>query len=313
MPRVSVITPLFNKAVYISETIRSVLAQTMRDWELIVVENGSTDDGPNLVRRFSDSRIRLVDSVRRGPGAARNVGVHAARSEWLLFLDADDLIEKTYLERRLIAGSVDAFAKVVAGPWQEFHDTEPSRRALRYPAAWKQDTKRLEAAAFAYAPWALHAAIVRREYVSPSRLWNESLDALPSEDCAFWYPIIHAAPVIWSEDNGALYRKHGCDSRDEIVKDLELGFRACSGTIAANEEFLAKMGKRPSPEQAATVVRVLRRIWMRAIRENLAIVGVGSEIRRWLKKTSYRDLRMVACRLLFAELRRAPKAQAATR
>ena len=103
-------------------------------------------------------------------------------------------------------------------------------------------------------------------------------------------------------------------NRDEIVKNLELGFRACSGTIAANDEFLAKMGKQPSPEQAATVVRVLRRIWMRAIRENLAVVGaVGSEIRRWLKKTSYRDLRMVACRLLFTELRRAPKAQAVTR
>src|SRR5438046_1358873 len=116
MPRVSVITPLFNKAVYISETIRSVLAQTMRDWELIVVENGSTDDGPELVGQFLDSRIRLVDSVKRGPSAARNVGINLAAGEWLLFLDADDLIEKTYLERRLIAGSVDAFAEVVAGP-----------------------------------------------------------------------------------------------------------------------------------------------------------------------------------------------------
>ena len=98
------------------------------------------------------------------------------------------------------------------------------------------------------------------------------------------------------------------------MKNLELGFRACSGTIAANDEFLAKMGKQPSPEQAATVVRVLRRIRMRAVQENLAIVGTArNEIRRWLKRTSYRDLRMVACRVLFAELRRAPKAKAATR
>ena len=117
MPVISVITPLYNKGAYVAETIRSVLAQTVSDWEMIIVENGSTDDGPELVGQFLDSRIRLVDSVKRGPSAARNVGINLAAGEWLLFLDADDLIEKTYLERRLIAGSVDAFAKVVAGPW----------------------------------------------------------------------------------------------------------------------------------------------------------------------------------------------------
>jgi glycosyltransferase involved in cell wall biosynthesis len=56
MPLVSIITPLHNKGPFVAETIRSVLAQTLPDWELIVVENGSADNGPEVVRQFSDAR-----------------------------------------------------------------------------------------------------------------------------------------------------------------------------------------------------------------------------------------------------------------
>lgn len=74
MAMVSIITALHNKYDYIAETIASVQSQTHRDWEMIVVENGSTDDGPEIVRRMAsaDSRIRLFVSERQGPGAARN-------------------------------------------------------------------------------------------------------------------------------------------------------------------------------------------------------------------------------------------------
>src|ERR1700735_4941661 len=104
MKSVSIITPLFNKAPYVAETIQSVLAQTMADWEMIVVENGSTDEGPNVVRQFNDPRIHLMESPKRGPGAARNLGLERARGEWILFLDADDLIERDYLNNAVNCG-----------------------------------------------------------------------------------------------------------------------------------------------------------------------------------------------------------------
>src|SRR5260370_31039183 len=68
MRRVSIITALHSKGPYVAETIRSVLAQTMPDWEMIVVENGSTDDGPEIVRQLSNPRMRLVVSPKQGPG-----------------------------------------------------------------------------------------------------------------------------------------------------------------------------------------------------------------------------------------------------
>ena len=82
VPNFSVITPLFNKGAYIAETIASVRSQTMRDWEMIVVDNGSTDNGPSIACKLAeeDPRIRVVDfTVRRGPGAARNAGLQLAR------------------------------------------------------------------------------------------------------------------------------------------------------------------------------------------------------------------------------------------
>jgi len=87
---VTVVVPLYNKGAYVGRAIDSILAQTWRDLEVVVVDDGSTDDGPAVVARYSDPRIRLLRQPNRGPGAARNVGIRESRSPLVAFLDADD-------------------------------------------------------------------------------------------------------------------------------------------------------------------------------------------------------------------------------
>lgn len=90
----SIITPVYNAKKYIGRTIRSVLAQSYQDWELICVDDGSSDDSGRILDDFTrkDSRIRVVHQENGGEGAARNTALKRATGDWIIFLDADDLL-----------------------------------------------------------------------------------------------------------------------------------------------------------------------------------------------------------------------------
>lgn len=114
----SIIIPVFNKELYIERCLQSVLDQSIDDFELIVVDDGSTDTSVDKITTFIDPRIRLIHKENGGASSARNVGIANSRGEWITFLDADDvmypnalavyhnLINK-YPEVDVVAASVD--------------------------------------------------------------------------------------------------------------------------------------------------------------------------------------------------------------
>lgn len=87
---ISVIIPLYNKEKIIEKCIQSVLTQDYNDFEVVVVNDGSTDRSAEIVKRIDDSRVRLIEQENGGPSKARNTGVKNAKGEWIVFLDADD-------------------------------------------------------------------------------------------------------------------------------------------------------------------------------------------------------------------------------
>lgn len=90
MPKISIVIPLYNKETAIERTIQSVLCQEYHDFELIVVNDGSTDHSLDVVKGISDERIRIINQQNSGVSAARNRGMNEANGEYVLFLDADD-------------------------------------------------------------------------------------------------------------------------------------------------------------------------------------------------------------------------------
>ncbi len=101
VPTVSIVTAAYNAASTLAETVSSVLVQTFPDWELVIVDDGSTDATRQIAAGFAaeDPRVRMVSQANAGTAAARNAGVREARAEWLCMLDADDLLMPTFLER----------------------------------------------------------------------------------------------------------------------------------------------------------------------------------------------------------------------
>jgi len=99
-PMVSVIIPCYNTGRFLGEAIESVLAQTFRDFEVIVVDDGSTDDSADVARSYADPRVRYFYQENRGISAARNKGIGEARGEYIALLDADDAYLPTNLQKK---------------------------------------------------------------------------------------------------------------------------------------------------------------------------------------------------------------------
>src|SRR5262245_51722410 len=101
-PKVTVVIPVFNRAQAVQRAVASVLAQTCQDFEIIVVDDGSTDSTPAVVAALSDPRLTLIRHERnRGGSAARNTGYRAGSAPFVAFLDSDDEWLPTKLERQL--------------------------------------------------------------------------------------------------------------------------------------------------------------------------------------------------------------------
>lgn len=110
LPRISVVIPLYNKAAYVRRTIDSVLAQGDAILEVVVVDDGSTDDGPAQVEALIQPKVRLIRQQNGGVSSARNLGIHEARGEYVAFLDADDVYLPGFAEE--IAILIRAFPDV---------------------------------------------------------------------------------------------------------------------------------------------------------------------------------------------------------
>ncbi|MBO0472991.1 glycosyltransferase family 2 protein [Enterococcus ureasiticus] len=101
MAKVSIIIPIYNVEDHLKKSIQSALDQTFIDFELIAVNDGSTDDSPVILANMAemDSRIKVIDQSNQGVGGARNTGLSVAKGEYIYFADADDYLEKDLLEK----------------------------------------------------------------------------------------------------------------------------------------------------------------------------------------------------------------------
>lgn len=122
---VSIVIPVHNAEAYIAKTIRSILTQTVSDYEVLLVDDASTDDSLERIRRIRDERLKIIETQSKhavGAAAARNLGIEEAKGRFLAFLDADDLWHPKKLEKTLAYMKKKDAAFVFTG--YEFGDQE---------------------------------------------------------------------------------------------------------------------------------------------------------------------------------------------
>ena len=212
-PFFSVVVPVYNKAPCLERSIKSVLAQTFTDFELLLVDDASTDESLNELNKFSDLRIRLFHRDMPGPGgyAARNLGIAESRADWVAFLDADDEWFSDHLE--VLRGLVrDSRGGVVAAGWLwDFGDgafrpnifsrvhVGSSRKTLRFREFLMESANR-------GMPMWTGSVAARRELL-------QMLGGFPEQcrkggDTAVWLRLVNAADeLIVSTRNTAIYHR----------------------------------------------------------------------------------------------------------
>ncbi|HLO14348.1 MAG TPA: glycosyltransferase family 2 protein [Anaerolineales bacterium] len=204
--RFSVIIPLFNKALYIRRALGSVLAQTVQDFEVVVVDDGSIDGSADLVREYTDPRIRLIGQANAGASAARNRGIAESKADLIAFLDADDQWNRDFLEQISFLTAKYPAAGLFATSYRMFNgvDTQyPQIRNLAISEGGHGILDNYLKAMLGPAPFYTSSTVVRKEIVQ--RMGGFPIGVALGEDLDTWLRIYFDSPMAFMYSHPVVY------------------------------------------------------------------------------------------------------------
>lgn len=203
-PLVSIIMPCYNARPHLPRSVASVRAQSFDDWELITVDDGSSDDTQAWLREQTDPRIRVHAQANQGVSAARNAGLALARGEFVAFLDADDTWEPHFLRTMLDALRAQPQAALAYCGWQNLGLT--GGRGEPFVPPDYETSEKMEKL-FENCRWPIHAAMIRRNLVASLGGFDTSLKN--SEDYALWLRAAMTGKLVRVPQVLAYYHFHG--------------------------------------------------------------------------------------------------------
>jgi glycosyltransferase involved in cell wall biosynthesis len=277
---VSVIIPAWNAEQWISEAVESVLRQTWRNVDIIVVDDGSTDDTATIVERISDERVRCIRAEHRGAAAARNRGLEYARGELIQFLDADDILGERKLELQIEALSMSPSRSVASCAWALFLADISGARMID-EAVWAESDpiEWLRRSLSGEGMMQPAAWLVPRAVADAAGPWNESL-SLHDDGEYFARVLVNASRNVFVQKAIVYYRSvPGSLSRQRTRAAIESAFAVCKGrhmaligarddagtrqAIATQYAQFAYEFASSAPDLAAGAVREIRKLGAR--------------------------------------------------
>jgi len=196
-PLVSVIIPLYNAEKYIEETMESVISQTYQNWELIVVDDCSTDSSRNIVKEFEkkDYRIKLIELETNfgGPARPRNIGIDNAKGEYIAFLDADDVWLEEKLEIQLgfmVKNGLDFSSTNTVNIDKNSNTIRNKYRLVRFLTKFARKSNLCDFIKVSFI--ATSSVVVKKEIISN---FNENKDFISVEDLCLWLKLFNQTSI----------------------------------------------------------------------------------------------------------------------
>ncbi len=239
-PTVSVIIPCYNSGASIERALDSALSQNCEALELIVVDDGSSDDSAQRVESCSDSRIRLIRQANQGVSAARNRGIEAASGRYLAFLDADDTWSPEFLRLMVEVLENKPDAVLAYCGWQNLG--LPGKRGEPFVPADYERPDKLETL-FTGCRWPIHAALVRRQAVVSAGGFDQELKN--AEDFLLWLNLGARSPIVRVPEVLAFYHfGDGAQASGNRGRAAEHHMRAQLSFLKTNPDLAARLGRR---------------------------------------------------------------------
>ena len=204
---ISVVIPLYNKEKKIEYTLKSVFTQTFQNFEIVIVDDGSTDNSVEEVEKFTDSRIRLIHQTNAGVSAARNRGIEAASGELIAFLDADDVWMPEYLATQYGLYQKYPECSVYACNY-EFRDSEGKVtptiiRKLPFEGDDGILSNYFEVASCSHPPLWTSAVVVKKSAIQA--IGGFPIGIKSGEDLLTWARLAVSGTIVYSKTVQAIY------------------------------------------------------------------------------------------------------------
>ena len=182
-PKISIIIPSYNNAKYLREAVGSALKQTYKNIEVIIIDDGSTDNSREVAESFRDPRIIYLWQENEGPAGARNKGIEKTKGEYVAFLDSDDLWEKDKLKKQLDFMEKNPETGMLGTASREMTDDGKIRGREVFP----EENKILQKILIRYNPFIQSSVMARREVFKRVGLYDRRFRE--SEDYELWLRI----------------------------------------------------------------------------------------------------------------------------
>lgn len=208
---VSILIPCYNSASWVAETLESALAQTYSKIEIIVVDDGSTDETFEIAKQYACSNLKVIRQINKGQCAAENRAIREAQGNFIQYLDADDLLAPDKIERQMALLGTRETEYVSSCEWTRFYES-PERATFKYQPLWRD----LQPIDWLVCAWENHlmmhgaAWLIPRQIIDKAGLWDERLSLI--NDFDYFSRILLASKGIKFCPGARTYYRSGNES-----------------------------------------------------------------------------------------------------